>query len=149
MVENLHKGQPEAVRLRILHQHEIPGVLQPVLQGGAERIAAVLAGEGHPAGLRTAAQPVPGHAGFVQRLQVAVYQHAGWEEAVIIQPRQEVNLDETSVSSIFHHTWVMNFFFLFLLQVTFVLGYQAYAAAFEIPPRPHVCIFFIVLFHHF
>lgn len=82
LVDDVHGGKPEAVGVRVLHQPQVPGILLPVLQGGPERVAAELAGQGDPAGLRAAAERVSGHAGAVQRLQAALHEHAGREAAV-------------------------------------------------------------------
>lgn len=65
MANHLHGSEPEAQRLRLLPQHQIPRLLLPVLQGRPACETNELAGEGYSEWVRIASHAVSEYAGFV------------------------------------------------------------------------------------
>lgn len=72
MVDHLHRCEPEPVYLRVLLGYEAPGVFLPLLQGISQLQSHWMDDPSHPACVRVDEEPVPGHAGALQRLQAAV-----------------------------------------------------------------------------
>lgn len=68
LVDDLHRGQPKALRLRLLPRPEASGILLPLLQGRTERQTQLLASQGHTKCLRADEEPIPRHARPLQRL---------------------------------------------------------------------------------
>jgi len=86
MVDHVHRCQPQPVDLRLLPGHQASWVLLPLLQGVTELQGQRVDDPGDSPRVRAAQQPVPGHAGSLQRFQVAVPKRdaedaAGWGRA--------------------------------------------------------------------
>ena len=86
MANHLHGSQPQAFRVRVLHQPQVSRLLLSLLQGRAARTAAALACQSDPGRFRAAEGAVSGHAGAVQRVQVIVHEHATREAEMIGAP---------------------------------------------------------------
>ena len=76
VVDDVHRSQPEAIGLQLLHRFEAPGLLSLVLQGRSALPSAAMADQDHPQCLRTAEKHVSRYAGTLQWLQGTVHQHA-------------------------------------------------------------------------
>jgi hypothetical protein len=63
-----------------------------LLQGGRTLQTPELARQGDSAGLRAAKEPLPGHAGPMQRVQVDVHQHAGQSEVNVSSVQCTIHL---------------------------------------------------------
>lgn len=83
LVDHIHRGQPQTVRVQFLHRPQTPWLLLARLQGGPTRADTELAGESRPACVRAATNDVPGHARPMQRIQITLHQHAKREETVV------------------------------------------------------------------
>lgn len=76
MARDIYQGQSSSLGICLLHQPQTPWLLLSLLQGGRALTTPELARQGNPPGLRAAEEPLSGHAGSVQWIQVDVHQHA-------------------------------------------------------------------------
>lgn len=74
MAPNLLRSQPQTKHVRLQHQRQIPGLLQPVFQSGSECPHGRLARQGHSKRLWAAETRLPRHEGSQEWFQVAL----GW-----------------------------------------------------------------------
>lgn len=77
LAQDIHSGQSAPVGICVLYRPQACGLLLPLLQSRRTCETTQLASQGDSSRVRVAAKSLSGHAGVMQWVQVAVYQHAG------------------------------------------------------------------------